>query len=84
MGIKASLIHHVYSRKGAFLGTAGFFPLAFRQPAPGWFIEAVRLAFPDEPRYAFAAELDSPAIWPSFIMFLRDAVSRGIKPLFLA
>ena len=60
MGIKASLIHHVYSVYERFLVRQDYFPGFFVNQHLAGLSRAVRLAFPDEPRYAFAADLIAP------------------------
>ena len=82
MGIKASLIHHVYSVYERFLVRQDYFPGFFVNQHLAGLSRAVRLAFPDEPRYAFAADLIAPLYVAFVYHVLRDAVSRGIRSLF--
>lgn len=82
MGIKASLIHHAYSVYERFLVRQDYFPGFFVNQHLAGLSRAVRLAFPDEPRYAFAADLIAPLYVAFVYHVLRDAVSRGIRSLF--
>ena len=73
MGIKASLIHHVYSVYERFLVRQDYFPGFFVNQHLAGLSRAVRLAFPDEPRYAFAADLIAPLYVAFVYHVLREA-----------
>lgn len=83
-GIRASLIHHVYSYIDVSWVT-GLFPSFSCNQHRGWFIETVRLRFLKQlQRYAFLS-----GQWPYILAFvlsclLREMPSAGDRSLFFS
>ena len=81
-GIKAHLVNHKYAYYERYLLKQDYFPGFFVNQHMAGISKAVRLSFPDDVRYAFAADLIAPLYVPFVYSILKDASERGIRKLF--
>lgn len=82
LGIKAHLVNHKYAYYERYLLKQDYFPGFFVNQHMAGISKAVRLSFPDDVRYAFAADLIAPLYVPFVYSILKDASERGIQKLF--
>ena len=82
LGIKANLIKHKYSFYERFVLSNGYYPGFFVNQHLAGISKAIRLSFPNTPKYLFAVDLIAPLYVPFVYNILQDAQSKGIKKLF--
>lgn len=82
LGIKAHLVNHKFAYYERYLLKQDYFPGFFVNQHMAGISKAVRLSFPNDVRYTFAADLIAPLYVPFVYSILKDASERGIRKLF--